>query len=112
METSTLNGANGTLAQGIVPLSMKEIEMVAGAKASSPPPKSIWERILNWIGGEGPAPTSPQAIPQPDASLLQACLAAGGTFTYEYSSGGGAAVLAIVRADGEGTTIRITCTPP
>lgn len=109
METSTLNGANGTRAHGIVPLSMKEIELVAGAKASSPPPRSLWERILNWLSGGDSVQSPPQPIPMPPSDVIQACIEAGGSFSYDYSSGSGSVLMTLIRGDGTGTTIRIRC---
>src|SRR5262245_14341125 len=118
METSTLNGANGMRAQGIVPLSMNEIDLVAGGKANQPTGKSFWDRVLDWVngwssfGGGSSPPVQTQPMANPGPEFLSACLDAGGSFTWEYSSGGGSAVLAIMSANGSGTTLRITCTPP
>jgi hypothetical protein len=118
METSTLNGANETRAHGIVPLSMKEIEMVAGGKAASST-TSAWDKFMSWLdgwlsGGSSSATpqTTPISPPSDDAVLrmMELCLQSGGTFEYYVSTGGGAAQLAIVRADGVGTTVRISCT--
>jgi hypothetical protein len=115
METSTLNGANGTRAHGIVPLSMKEIELVAGGKAAEMP-QSVWDRLIGWIEGLFSSPpsgsgrftiTGDQLI-----TLQQACLDAGGNFSAEVNSGSGGFVLRLAGGEVEGATLRITCTRP
>ena len=116
METSTSNAANG-IANGIVALSSQEIEMVSGGK-SAVATKPFFERVMDWISswGSGAGSSTPsQAASAPPMSpsdyipMLEACVAAGGSFTFDYSVGGGAANLSIVSAEGSGTTVRVTC---
>src|SRR5262245_3148896 len=98
MDTSTSIAANG-FANGIVALTACEIEFVSGAKASTTTNtnKSIWEKLTDWItswgSGSSQAPTQTQVIPAPVPSdyipVMEACIAAGGKFNFNYSSGGG-----------------------
>ncbi len=116
METSTLNGANGTRTHGIVPLSMKEIELVAGGKAANTP-TSAWDRFVAWLdnwlsgGSSQGQPQQPVTVPSAEVltALLEACRATGGTFEISGTYGSGSANLAVVRSDGVGATFRIVC---
>lgn len=116
METSTLNGANGTRAHGIVPLSMNEIELVAGGKAAETP-TSAWDRFVVWLEGWIAGLTSASApkttiTPPSDSALidmLKICRESGGGWEYQLSSGGGSAELKVLRADGAAATLRIAC---
>ena len=112
METSTLNGANGTRAHGIVPLSMNEIELVAGGKAA----QTIWERLMAWAEGLLSAPpASPGGIPvtMDDIVILQrACVEAGGNFSMSAGSGSGGVLLRVIGLDATVSYVTVSCTQP
>lgn len=115
METSTLNGANGTRAHGIVPLSMKEIELVAGGKAAEMP-QSVWDRLIGWIEGLFSSPPSGSGrftITGDQLIILQqACIDSGGNFHTEINAGSGGFVLRLGGVEAEGASLRISCTRP
>ena len=115
METSTLNGANGTRAHGIVPLSMKEIELVAGGKAAEMP-QSVWERLLAWMEGLISSPPSGSGryfITGDQVIILQqACIDAGNNFSATFGSGSGGFAVRVVGADADMSLVSINCTRP
>jgi hypothetical protein len=112
METSTLNGANGMRAHGIVPLSMNEIEMVAGGKAN----QTIWERLMAWAEGMLSAPPANSGgitLTIDDIVMLErVCVGAGGNFSISAGTGGGGLTVRLVGADATYSWVNIQCTQP
>ena|SRR5688572_14803122 len=112
METSILNGAHGMRANGIVPLSMNEIELVAGGKAN----QTIWERLMAWLDGTfSSPPANAGGITITGAELIElqrVCIEAGNNFSFTSGTGAGGLNVRLVGVDAQTTWINIQCTQP
>lgn len=103
---------------GIELLSFDEIELVSGGKASSPPTKSLWERICDWFsgfldGGGAAQPSTPSGgITITGDQLIEMqhdCVTHGGSFSISGGTSGGGASVVFVNAWGETSSINIQC---
>lgn len=115
METSTLIGAKGTWAHGIVPLSMQEIELVAGGKSAVAP---TWlEKFLGWVEGLlSSPPASPSGSITIDPSAIgqfqRDCLNAGGDFTFTGVTANGGLSVRVGNVNGSYVEFTVKCDLP